>query len=369
MLLQLTLLLQITSATDGGLYGASVELPEKTSVAAGGAVYGAVADERGPIGGGAGVAAVITGGDYKASTLDGLLEALAVAEEGEVVFLPGDAVVDCTARVLVEELVIQLPQGVTIASDRGHAGSQGALIFSDELKTRPLFQTAGADVRLSGLRLRGPDPERRLDHHRRSYSGESRERNQEYYYSLPTSDGVRAMHDRLTVVNCEFAGWSHAAVDLRRGVDHVVRHSFIHHNQRQGLGYGVCLDVASATIERNLFDWNRHSIAGTGRPGCGYIARHNVERGASLSHCFDMHGGRDRKDGTDIAGTLMVFERNTFCGSARPIKLRGVPEESAHVAGNWFHHTSPSKSVVGSERLTIGLNAYGASAPEVTEGR
>jgi len=56
-------------------------------------------------------------------------------------------------------------------------------------------------------------------------------------------------------------------------------------------------------IERNWFNHNRHSIAGTGKPGCGYLACHNVEAGTSLSHCFDMHGGRDRKDGTDTAGT------------------------------------------------------------------
>ncbi|NRA98023.1 MAG: hypothetical protein HRU14_17640 [Planctomycetes bacterium] len=265
--------------------------------------------------------------------------------------------------------MIEVPAGVTLASDRGREGSPGALLFSDELKTRPLFQTAGSDVRFSGLRLRGPDPERRLDHHRRSYSGGSRERNQEHYYSLPTSDGVRALHDRLSVDNCELAGWSHAAVDLRRGDDHVVRHSFLHHNQRQGLGYGVCLDVASATIERNLFDWNRHSIAGTGRPGCGYVARHNVERGVSLSHCFDMHGGRDREDGTDIAGTRMVFERNTFLGTALSIKLRGVPEESAHVEGNWFSHADALHSVRGGERLSLGENAYGLTEPAVKSGR
>ena len=35
------------------------------------------------------------------------------------------------------------------------------------------------------------------------------------------------------------------------------------------------------------------------------MARHNIELGVSLSHCFDMHGGRDREDGTDIAGALV----------------------------------------------------------------
>ena len=42
-----------------------------------------------------------------------------------------------------------------------------------------------------------------------------------------------------------------------------------------------------------------------GAAASGYEARNNVEMGRSLSHCFDMHGGRDRKDGTDVAGGWM----------------------------------------------------------------
>ena len=91
-----------------------------------------------------------------------------------------------------------------------------------------------------------------------------------------------------------------------------MQHCFIHHNQYQGLGYGVCLDEAETLIEGNLFDANRHSIAGTGRSGSGYEARHNVEMGRSLGHCFDMHGGRDRQDGTDVAGGWMHIHHNTF---------------------------------------------------------
>lgn len=369
MLLPITLALAALAPSSDGLYGASTDLPAPVAVTLDATRFGAQADDRGPIGGGAGCADLLVGGDHIVRSAAELVAVLAVVQAGEVVFFPGDAEIDLTGRVLIEGLELVIPGGVTLASDRGREGSPGALLFSDAFKTQPLLVTGGADVRLTGLRLRGPDAKRRIEHHRRAYRMGEDSLGSGYYYKLPTSDGIRAQHDRLSVVNCELAGWSHAAVDLCRGDGHVVRHSFLHHNQRQGLGYGVCLDVASATIERNLFDWNRHSIAGTGRPGCSYVARHNVERGESLSHCFDMHGGRDRKDGTDIAGTRIVFERNTFLGTALSIRIRGVPEESVRVEGNWFRHADAAHSVQGGERLNLGENAYGLSEPIVKTGR
>ena len=349
-----------------GLYGSSTHAPEITSVRAKGRRFGAEADKAGPIGGGQGYLDRPEGREHVVTDLDGLLEALGAALAGESIFLPGATVIDCTAMVLMEGLVIELPGGVTLASDRGVDGSPGALLFSDELKTSPLLRIGGEDARVSGLRLRGPDPERRLDHHRRTLV---LAKDRDLYYQLPTSAGIDCSFDRLRVDNCELAGWSHAAIYLRRGTGHRVDHSFLHRNQRQGLGYGVCLDIAEALIERNLFDWNRHSIAATGRPGSGYEARHNVERGESLSHLFDMHGGRDRKDGTNIAGTWMKVTHNAFFCTKTAVKVRGEPEERVWVDGNWFVHESPGQAVRGESRTHLGTNAYGLKSPRVIEGR
>ena len=349
-----------------GLYGSSTHAPEITSVRAKGRRFGAEADKAGPIGGGQGYLDRPEGREHVVTDLDGLLEALGAAQAGETIFLPGATVIDCTAMVLMEGLVLELPGGVTLASDRGVDGSPGALLFSDELKTSPLLRIGGEDARVSGLRLRGPDPERRLDHHRRTLV---LAKDRDLYYQLPTSSGIDCSFDRLRVDNCELAGWSHAAIYLRRGTGHRVDHSFLHRNQRQGLGYGVCLDIAEALIERNLFDWNRHSIAATGRPGSGYEARHNVERGESLSHLFDMHGGRDRKDGTNIAGTWMKVTHNAFFCTETAVKVRGEPEERVWVDGNWFVHESPGQAVRGESRSHLGTNAYGLKSPRVIEGR
>jgi hypothetical protein len=323
-----------------------------------GAVYGARPDDRGPIGGGYGYSNIITKGDYTVSDLDALLEALAKAKTGQVIFIPDETVIDLTARIYINQLVLEIPEGVTLAGNRGHGKSKGALLTSDALKTPEMIRAAGPDVRVTGLRIQGPNPKRYLDHHRRAFgpggAGSS------YYYKLPTSNGIAVRHARLEVDNCEISGFSHAGVDLRTAHGHHIHHNYIHHCQYQGLGYSVCHNTASSLIEYNLFDWNRHSIAGTGRPGNSYVARNNVELGVSLSHCFDMHGGRDRKDGTDIAGTSIEIYNNTFRAPQTPVVIRGVPQEKCDVHRNWFvRHSDAAKAVRASARTRVYDNAYG----------
>jgi len=352
--MNLTILLALMCTVLPGVSG-----KEPTWVEIDGVVYGAKPDHRGPIGGGKGYSNIITKGDYTVNDLDALLDALSKAKTGQIVFIPGEATIDLTARIYIEQLVLEIPEGVTLASDRGNGKSQGALLTSDALKTPEMIRAAGPDVRVTGLRIRGPNPKRYLDHHRRSFGpggpGHS------YYYKLPASDGISTNHPSLEVDNCEISGFSHAAVELRTGEGHHIHHNFIHHCQYQGLGYGISHNTASSLVEYNLFDWNRHSIAGTGRPGCSYIARHNVELGVSLSHCFDMHGGRDRKDSTDIAGTSMEIYNNTFRAPQTPIVIRGVPQEKCVVHHNWFvKHAEADRAVRASAKTKVFNNAYTA---------
>jgi hypothetical protein len=200
---------------------ASLELAGKT--------YGASPDEIGPIGGGAGYTRIVTEGDYTAANLDELLDALSKAQPGEVVFIPGDTEIDCTARIYIEDLVLEIPAGVTLAGNRGQDGSQGALITSDALKTPRLIQVDGPDVRITGLRLQGPNPKRYLDHHARAFSdggpGHS------YYYKFPTQDGIRTAAPGLEVDNCDISAFGHAGICLSGGEGHRIHHNFIHHCQ------------------------------------------------------------------------------------------------------------------------------------------
>ena len=340
-----------------------VDATEPTFVEIDGRSYGARADEVGPIGGGKGYTRIVKAGDFVANNLDELLDALGKAGKGQVVFIPGQTEIDCTARVYIEQLVLEIPAGVTLAGNRGQDGSPGALIYSDALDTPALIRPTGPDVRITGLRIRGPNPKRYLDHHRRAFA---EKRGREYYYKFPTSNGIITDHPGLEVDNCDISAFGHAGIYLRDGDRHHIHHCFIHHCQYNGLGYGISHNTASSLIERNTFDFNRHSIAGTGRPGCGYEARHNVELGTSLSHCFDMHGGRDRKDGTDIAGTKILIHHNTFRAPETPVVIRGTPEDKCEVFGNWFpRHGEPRKAVRASDRTSVRDNAFGNHLPQV----
>jgi len=324
-------------------------------------VYGAKANARGPIGGGEGYQSIITTGDYTVHDLDELLHALTQAKAGEVVFIPGDRAIDLTSRIYIEQLVLEIPEAVTLAGNRGQAGSKGALLCSDALKTPVMIRTAGANVRITGLRMQGPNPKRYLDHHQRAFEPGGKGRT--YYYQFPISDGIRTEHPGLEVDNCEIYAFSHAAIYLAKGTDHRIHHNEIHHCQYNGLGYGVCHDTASSLIAYNRFNWNRHSIAGTGRPDSHYVARHNVEVGVSLSHCFDMHGGRDRKDGTDVAGTSIAIYNNTFYAPQTSVVIRGVPEERCQVHHNWFvKHPQARQAVRASEGTEVFCNAYDSPA-------
>lgn len=324
--------------------------------------HGAQADECGPIGGGEGYRDSQKSTGKVIRTLDDLIGRLQTAREGQVLYLAGDAVIDCTERVAVEELVLEVPGGVTIASNRGENGSAGALIFSDWYHTRPLIRTLGPEVRLSGLRIAGPNPKRCLEHHRLSFGSPPEHqggKGSDYYYKFPVSDGVVTTHADLRVDNCELCGWSHAAIYLIEGDGHHIHHNFIHHNQYNGLGYGVSHDRARSLIERNCFDFNRHSIAGTGNAGSGYEACHNIELGTSLSHCFDMHGGRDRQDGTELAGSLLRIHHNTFGSQELALVVRGIPEEYTQIDHNWFYHDRAESALKLEGDVRLGDNAFG----------
>ncbi|MFA6944469.1 MAG: hypothetical protein WC220_01090 [Pedobacter sp.] len=320
----------------------------------GNAIYGAKADETGPIGGGKGYTGIITGGDYTADSLESLIDVLAKAKAGQVVFIPGNQIIDMTTFIYIDKIMLKIPQGVTLASDRGHNGSQGAQITSDSLDTPGMIQIDGTGVRISGIRLQGPNSKRYLDHHKRAFGPGGP--GHTYYYKFPTSRGIISKFGDLEIDNCEISAFANAGVSLQKGTGSHIHHNLIHKCQYNGLGYGVSHDEASSLIEFNQFNENRHSLAGTGRPGCGYIARNNVDLGISLSHVFDMHGGRDRKDNTTIAGTTMEMYNNTFYATQRAVVIRGVPQDKCDVHHNWMPTHKDAAAAVRAEEKTYTTN-------------
>jgi len=345
----------------------------------GGQIYGATPDKCGPIGGGRGYNRIITNGQHYVRDLDGLLTALRNVKPGEVIFIDGRAEIDCTDLTFTNNFQIKVPAQVTLASNKGDNGSRGAVLKTDNFATRPLINVVGAGARITGLRIIGPDPKPRLEHHKRSFNSQRGDRNAQskYYYLLPNSIGILTDSGPLEVDNCELSGWSQAAIYLQGGSFHHIHHNFIHHNQRQGLGYGVSHGYGkniSSLIEFNLFNYNRHSIAGTGVPGLSYEARNNVELGESLSHNFDMHGGGDRRDGTDIAGKRILIHHNTFTNpKVRAIAIRGKPTDKAEIYSNWFAQERPGPEVLlpwpAGEGANVHFyrNVFGKSQPMIFE--
>ncbi len=295
------------------------EYLDKPYVEMNGDIYGVIVDDN-PLGGGNGYKDIITTGDYIVETSKELIQALMYAKSGEVIFVKGDAVIDLTT--ITASLII--PEGVTLASDRGYNNSPGALIYSDAFVS-PMF-TARGNVRITGLTLRGADWERRMDHHARAFSGTNAP-GSTYFYLLKTINGIYCNSSNLTIDNCELSGFSHAAIYVPNGTGHHFHHNYMHHNQRHGLGYCVTHGTAYSVIEYNLLNANRHDLAATGAPNSGYVARHNLQLGTSLSHCFDVHGGRDRNDGTNIAGELILMHNNVFLSDQHPYWIRGIPTE------------------------------------------
>ncbi len=286
-----------------------------------------------PIGGGTGYRDVKTGGDFTVRSVAELLSALKNATPGQVVFVPHGIELDLTGHVN-----LAIPAGITLAGTRGLGDSPGARLFTTQRRTSPLMHTTGVDTRITGLRIEGP------------YAGPER---------IPTfASGISLGHDGCEVDNCEVYNWNCIGIRAGGGGTIRVHHSYIHHCQLSGYGYGVATGGCNAYIMANKFEWCRHHIASSGSPGDSYEASWNLVLPNATSHCFDMHGGSDRGDATDIAGDWIHIHHNTFQGTQRAVVIRGVPSQGATIHHNWFSQPG-GKSVVSGGNTRVYQNVVG----------
>ena len=302
--------------------------------------YGCEANPTGnPIGGGEGYSPIFTKGDFTVTTKEELLDALKKAQPEQVIFVPDGVEIDLTG-----ERNMKLPAGVTLAGTRGLNGSKGARLFTTLRVGHTLMATAGDKVRLTGLRFEGP------------YGGT--EKVPDHCSFMTTS------HYGTEVDNCEVYNWNHRGVTANPGGFKVrVHHNYIHHCQRSGYGYGVRIDNADVYIIANKFDYCRHHIASSGAPGCSYEAAWNHVGEHATSHHFDMHGGRDRGDNTDIAGDWIHIHHNTFVNPNRAAVIRGVPSQWARIHNNWFAKP-PAETIYSGGNTRVYSNVHG---PEKTK--
>ena len=302
-------------------------------------VFGCEANPTGnPIGGGEGHTDILTTGDYVVTTVEELLAAFGKAQAGEVVFVPEGAEIDLTGRGN-----IIIPGGVTLAGTRGLNGSAGARLYNTPPAYFTGFRTDGENVRLTGLRFDG------------GYPGRPREVWRDYFFSIG--------HRGAEVDNCEMYNFSSSAIGVGGYATHThIHHNDFHHIQRDGLGYPVSVRASDVRVIANKFDYGRHHIASAGTAGCGYEAAWNLIGPNATSTNFDMHGGRDRSDGTDIAGDWMHIHHNTFLSTSRHVGIRGKPSQGAEIHNNWFAR-SAEESVYATGNTRVYNNIIG---PEKT---
>jgi hypothetical protein len=268
--------------------------------------------------------------------------------------------IEDTAEIdLGETHDIEVPGGVTLASGRGNAGSEGALLYDDTLslsaggsKVWSFFLTAGPGVRFTGFRFRGSDTE---------IHGEA--------YELDNYRGISIAHDDCEIDNMEIWGFSHYATGVTDATGIDIHHNDIHHNRRAGLGYGVVVSgTTGVLVEGNRFDANRHSVAGSGGVGPSYEVRYNVVGPTANGHVFDMHGdGTTSKGNGGAAGNELLIHHNTLTGTSEElVVIRGVPVTGAFIEHNSMPHASASGAIVqsyGTGNFNVADNCFGTTTP------
>lgn len=294
-----------------------------------------------PLGGGPGYEHAVTESDATTvvTTRSAFEDALNTANAGDVIFIPGSEVIDLGSTDYT------LPDGVTIASDRGVDGSPGALISSDPQSdwNTSLYLKAGDNVRVSGLRYEGPFPDRRG-----GGSGKA---------------GVVAMGDNIEVDNCELYGFSEGAVWMFQG-DGEVHHNYIHDNNTGGFGYGVACSEGHSIIEYNYFNRNRHSTEADGSSDDGYICRFNHQGPETWHHVFDVHepANNDYHFHNNISESLNDVDDGQDTGAVGG--WDGSPGGSIVIEDNWWWQPNAyEESDVGVSGVTLRNNALGQDAP------
>jgi hypothetical protein len=311
----------------------------------------------------------------------------AVQTEGVTVRIVGDVNLDLSG---IESL--HIASRVRIIGDRT-VFSAGPRIFTRTFPEQFLVigdtTQSGNHVHITGIRLDGGESDDPF-----SAVGQS------------DSDGIAVYSSTdVQIDHNELYRWRGAAVNVHDGDSQDpsnnrdlihrsnaqtmwIHDNYIHHNQHPSTnvcgsgfidggghagGYGVVVSTGGfALIERNVFDWNRHAIAGDGKWGSGYLAYRNLilpnggvhfrcvdadpdwtwlinpfwvpialvltDDGIYHTHAIDMHGTQCSLN-CGPAGDYMDIRYNTILYTAgNAIHLRGTPRDEMEVRNNVFAH-------------------------------
>lgn len=249
-----------------------------------------------------------------------------------------------------------------------------------------LFEIQGDNVRISGFRLQGPTED--------IGKGDDVLEKAILIYPVGGANPTSPIRN-IEISNMEIFHWSGVGIAVNDIIEFAergrlfntnpnavrIRENFMHHNRHAGgNGYGVDVSRgAYALIERNVFDENRHAIAGgskndNGPDYSGYTVRDNLILAGGGEHCsehwawgatgwtnlwprcwqthqIDMHGDQnawysDANWQCGTAGETMIIERNTILYTAgNAIKIRGNPLDKVVVDHNIFSHGERNSAI------------------------
>jgi hypothetical protein len=315
-----------------------------------------------PLGGGAGYSDIILSNNASITSFvenaSQLGTACNVTTAGHIIYINSTAQINLTGMY---DVCTGIREGVTLASDRGNAGSAGGLIFVNRMSSYPttanyVFTVRNNSVRITGLRWQGDYGGQASTSgvgsvagiHLRNYKGFVVDNNEIYNWSLA---GVA-----LDVWSTTLSNEGLTTAELGSSIANV-HHNYIHHCQSDGFGYGVAvLGYGSALIKGNVFDWTRHMISGGGVPVQSYEASYNVHLGNTNGAWIDVHGYNDTAG--NHAGTTYIIHHNTIkmvtlVGSPittyneNAVQMRGTPDNRTYVYNNYFRfggHSSASEN-------------------------
>jgi len=301
--------------------------------------------------------------DYIVQNKSEFLKALESVKKYGTVYVKGNVDINLSGQ---KNIIIK--EGVKLLGDRNvEKKMRGALIYTTESGVHPFFNASGDNVLIYGLTFKGDDGDILVKED--AFMGKTDKFKKDNYlvlynknmYATPVSSGIATKNKNLVIDNCELYQWTYTAVYVQKGAENIqIKNSYIHHNQRFGLGYGITIDAGEAFISNNKFDYNRHSIASTGRIGSKYIAENNIfYSNGNNSWAVDMHGGKDRNDGTNIAGDYIIVKNNTFylTGKGQAVVIRGKSNKTSVVENNTIHLDKSSS--VDKEKVFQQVNGKG----------
>ena len=319
--------------------------------------------------------------------------------------------------------VLEVPiySNVTLVGERGELGSRPLLFTTllDKL-SRAMFEVCGNDIRIENLHLRGPQTgenhsvELEYFHGIRVFQAVGKNAPSPCVAdnTPDVAEPIRGQLGRNVVIaDNEMEQWTggavstigvHGNVPIKEWKPHTcagnsqccgdpdgvfppdldedvcwtpptfadaglirVERNFMHHNARDGAGYGVDVGGGSfVTIVGNVFNFNRHAVTASGRGHSGYVARFDyVLQGGyrenprlgyagTWNQHMDVHGeGSGGYDGA--AGTQYDISLNTFRGAQTysdnrtrsAFMQRGIPEIGIDFRENVLVHPALDKAV------------------------